>query len=54
MCDFSDCHFERNCDTLKQKSPCFLLNKNTNLNKNHTKLKIENPSHTSAQISIAN
>ena len=37
-------YFERNCDTLKSKSPCFLLNKNTNFNKNdtHRKWKIPN------------
>ena len=38
--------FERNYDVLKSKSLCILLNKNTNLNKNETELKIENPIHS--------
>ena len=34
-------YFERNYDVLKSKSPCFLLNKNINFNKNKTELKLE-------------
>ena len=32
-----------NYDVLKSKSPCILLNKNINFNKNETESKIENP-----------
>ena len=35
-------HF-RNYDALKLKSPCFLLNKNINFNKNETESKMDNP-----------
>ena len=37
---------ERNYEVLKSKSPCILLNKNTNLNKNKTESKIEDPTHS--------
>ena len=39
-------NFERNYDVLKSKSPCILLNESTNFNKNETKSKMENPTHT--------
>ena len=39
-------NLERNFDVLKSKSPCFLLNKNINSNKNETESKIENPTKT--------
>ena len=39
-------NFERNYDDLKSKSPCILLNKNINFNKNDTELKMENPTHS--------
>ena len=39
-------NFERNYDVLKSKSPCILLNKNINFNKNDTELKMENPTHS--------
>ena len=39
-------YFERNYEVLKSKSPCFLLNKNINFNKNKTELKMENPIHS--------
>ena len=39
-------YFERNYDVLKLKSPCFLLNKNKNFNKNETESKMENPTHS--------
>ena len=38
--------FERNYDVLKSKSPCILLNKNINSNKNETESKMENPTHS--------
>ena len=34
-------NFERNYDVLKSKSPCILLNKNINFNKNETESKME-------------
>ena len=39
-------NFERNCDVLKSKIPCFLLNKKINFNKNETESKMENPTDT--------
>ena len=42
FCYFS---FERNNDVLKSKSPCILLNKNINFDKNETELKMENPTN---------
>ena len=36
-------NFERNCDVLKSKSPCILLNESINFNKNKTESKMENP-----------
>ena len=39
-------HFERNYDVLKSKSPCILLNKNINFNKNKTESKMENPTNS--------
>ena len=41
-----DFNFERNYDVLQLKSPCFLLNKKLNFNKNETESKIENPTHS--------
>ena len=39
--------FEDNCcDVLRLKSPCILLNKNINFNKNKMKSKTENPTHS--------
>ena len=35
--------FERNYDVWKSKYPCFLLDKNINVNKNETESKMENP-----------
>ena len=34
-----------NYDVLKSKSPCILLSKNINFNKNETESKMENPTH---------
>ena len=34
-------NFERNYDVLKSKSPCILLNKNINFNKNETESKMK-------------
>ena len=36
-------NFERNYGVLNSKSPCILLNKNINVNKKKTELKMENP-----------
>ena len=55
-------NFEMKYDVLKSKSPCILLNKNINFNKNETESKMENPTHgfgktnlmLSAHIRIAN
>ena len=37
---------ERNYEVLISKSPCILLKKNINFNKNETELKMENPTHS--------
>ena len=47
-------NFERKYDILKSKSPCILLNKNINFNKNQMKLEIENPTNSFREISTAN
>ena len=39
-------HFERNYDVFKSKSPCILLNKNIDFNKNETESKMENLTHS--------
>ena len=39
-------NFERKYDLLKTKSPCILLNKNINFNKNETELKMEYRTHS--------
>ena len=39
-------NFERNYDVLKSKRSCIFWNKNINFNKNETKSKIENPTHS--------
>ena len=39
-------NFERNYDILKSKSPCILLDKNINFNKNETESKMGNPTHS--------
>ena len=38
-------NFERNYDVSKSKSPCILLYKNINFNKNETESKMENPTY---------
>ena len=43
-------NFERKYDVLKSKSPCILLNKSINFNKNETESKMENPTHTSGAV----
>ena len=45
-------YFERNYDVLKSKSPCFLLNKNINFNKNETESKMENPTHSFREMNL--
>ena len=46
--------FERNYDVLKSESPCILLNKNQNFNKNETEPKIENPTHSFRETNLNN
>ena len=41
-----------NYDVLKSKSPCILLNKNVNFNKNETELKMENPTHSFRETNL--
>ena len=45
-------NFERNYDVLKSKSPCILLNKNINFNKNETELKMENPTNSFRETNL--
>ena len=39
-------YFQRNYDVLKSNSPCFLLNKNIKFDKNKTKSRMENLTHS--------
>ena len=39
-------NFEKNYDVLKSKTPCILLNKNINFNKNETESRMKNPTHS--------
>ena len=43
---FNYFNFERNYDFLMSKGPCILLNKNIHFNKNETKPKMENSTHS--------
>ena len=45
-------NFERNYDVLKSKSPCILLKKNKNFNKNETESKMENPTHSFRETNL--
>ena len=45
-------HFERNYDVSKSKSPCILLSKTINFNKNGTESKMENPTHSFRETSL--
>ena len=45
-------NFERNQDVLKSKSPCYLLNKNINLNKIEGESKMENLTHTFRETNL--
>ena len=47
-------HFnlESNYDALKSKSPCILLNKNINFNKNKTESKMENPTRSFRETNL--
>ena len=45
-------NFKRSYDVLKSKSPCILLNKNINFNKNETESKMENPTHRFRETSL--
>ena len=47
MSIFNYFDFERSYDILKSKSPCILLNKNINFDKNGTEPKMENPTQFS-------
>ena len=38
-------NFEKNYNVLNSKTPCILLNKNINFNKNETESKMKNPTH---------
>ena len=49
---FYNFNFERNYDNLKSKSPCILLNKNTNFNKNEKESKMENPPHSFRETNL--
>ena len=45
-------NFERNHDVLKSKSPCILLNKYVNFNKNETESKMENLTHSFREMNL--
>ena len=45
-------YFESNYSVLKSNSPCFLLNKNINFNKNKTESKMENPTHSFREMNL--
>ena len=47
---FCNVYFERNYDILKSKRLCFLLDKNIKFNKNETRSKMENSTHTFREI----
>ena len=46
-------NFERSYGSLKSNSPCILLNKNINFNKNETEPKMENPTHSFREANLA-
>ena len=45
-------NFEWKYDVLKSKSPCILLNKITNVNKNETESKMQNPTHNFRETNL--
>ena len=45
-------NFERIYDVSKSKSPCILLNKNINFNKNETESNMENLTHSSKKTNL--
>ena len=45
-------NFKRNYDVLKSNSPCILLNKNINFDKNQTELKMENHTHNFREMDL--
>ena len=45
-------NFERNYDVLNSKSPCILLIKNINFNKNETEAKMENPTQKCRETNL--
>ena len=45
-------NFQKNCDGFKSNSPCILLNKNINFNKNEKESKIENLTHSFRETNL--
>ena len=45
-------NFKRNYDVLNSKSPCILLDKNVNFNRNETESKMENPTHSFREANL--
>ena len=45
-------NFERIYDVLKSKSPCILLNKNIDFNKNGMESKMENRTHSFREMNL--
>ena len=45
-------NLERNYDVLKSKSPCILLNKNLNFDKNETESTMENPTNSLRETNV--
>ena len=45
-------NFERDYDVSKSTNPCILLHKNINFNKNETKPKMENPTHSFRETNL--
>ena len=45
-------NFERNYDVSKSKSPCIFSNKKINFNKNETRSKMENPTHSFRETNL--
>ena len=45
-------NFERNYDVFKLKSPCFLLKKNINFNKNERESNMKNPTFTFRDMNL--
>ena len=52
VCLFYYFNFERNYEVVKSKSPCILLHKNINFNKNETELKMQNRTHSFRETNL--